>query len=134
VEPSLEAMCRKFNEAFNRHDAREVASHWAENGTLITPGGERGDSRAGVQRVYQHDVDTILAGTSSTFTIEATRPLGPDLCFLDLDHELRNFTLADGSKGTVKLHVAMLAQRKDGVWRWLDARPYAFLPPPGRLQ
>lgn len=134
VDPSLEAACRQFNEAFNRHDAQEVASHWAENGSLITPGGERGDGRAGVQRVFQHDADTILAGTSSTFTIAAARPLGPDLCLLDLDHDLRNFKMADGSKGAVRLHVVILAQRKDGAWRWLDARPYAFATPPGRRQ
>jgi uncharacterized protein (TIGR02246 family) len=133
VEPSLEATCRKFNEAFNRFDTKQVASFWAEDGTLITPTGEVGTGRSGVEAAYAHDCETILAGTSSRFTIRSVRRLGNDLAFMDLEHELRNFRMPDGSTGTMPLHVVILARRSGDSWKWLDARPYAFVPQPPSL-
>lgn len=129
AEPSLETAWRRFNDAFNRFDAKEVAECWTEDGTLLSPTGELGKGRAGVEAVYRHDTETILAGTSSTFTIRSVRRLGDDLAFIDLDHELRNCRIPDGSIGTMMLHTAVLARKSGGTWRWLDARPYAFLPP-----
>ncbi len=130
VEPSLEAALRKFNELFNRADPKQVASCWTEDGTLITPSGEVGNGRSGVESAYRHDADTILRGTTSRFEIAAVRPLGSELAFVDLDHELQNFRMPDGSTGVMKLHVVMLAKRSGNSWQWLDARPYAFVPQP----
>ncbi|HEX9244245.1 MAG TPA: SgcJ/EcaC family oxidoreductase [Anaeromyxobacter sp.] len=128
AEPSLEAACEQFNEAFNTFDAKKVASFWTEDGTLITPSGEVGRNRSGVEVAFRHDSDTILKGTKSRFAIASVRRLGPELAFLDLDHELQNFRMPDGSTGMMKLHVAMLAKRSGNGWQWLDARPYAFVP------
>jgi uncharacterized protein (TIGR02246 family) len=130
VEPSLDAAYRKFNEAFNRFDAQQVASFWAEDGTLITPSGEVGKGRSGVETAYRHDADTILRGTKSRFAITSVRRLGSELAFIDLDHELQNFRMPDGSTGVMKLHVVILAKRSGNSWQWLDARPYAFVPQP----
>ncbi|HEX9307317.1 MAG TPA: nuclear transport factor 2 family protein [Anaeromyxobacter sp.] len=130
VEPSLEAARRQFNELFNRLDAKQVASCWTEDGTLITPSGEVGRGRSGVEAAFRHDADTILKGTTSRFAITSVRRLGPELAFVDLDHELQNFRMPDGSTGVMKLHVVMLAKKSGNTWQWLDARPYAFVPPP----
>lgn len=130
AEPSLEAACAKFNEVFNRFDAKGVASCFAEDGTLITPSGEVGNGRSEVETVYRHDSDTVLRGTTSRFAITSVRRLGSELALLDLDHELQNFRMPDGSTGDMKLHVVMLAKRSGNSWQWLDARPYAFIPKP----
>jgi len=130
VEPSLEAACRKFNEAFNRSDAKQVASFWTEDGTLITPSGEVGTGRSGVEAAYRHDSDTILKGTTSRFAIASVRRLGSELAFLDLEHELQNFRMPDGSTGPTKLHVVILAKKSGNSWQWLDARPYMFVARP----
>jgi len=130
VEPSLEAACRRFNELFNRFDTKQVAACWTEDGTLITPTGEVGRGRSGVETAYRHDVDTILEGTKSRFSIASVRRLTPEVVFLDLDHELENVRMPDGSTGTMKLHVVILAKKSGDGWQWLDARPYAFLPRP----
>jgi uncharacterized protein (TIGR02246 family) len=132
VEGSLETTLRRFNEAFNRFDAKEVASFWTDDGTLYTPVGEYAKGRAGVATAYQHDVESILDGTTSKFTITGARKIGEDCALLDLDHELQNFTRPDGSTGSMKLHTVILAQKTGDGWKWLDARPYAFLPPPQR--
>lgn len=129
-EPSLVATCRRFNDLFNRFDAEQVAACWTEDGTLITPTGEVGRGRSGVEAAYRHDCDTILAGTKSRFTISSVRPVGPEHAFLDLDHELQNFRMPDGSTGTMTIHVVILAKKHGTGWQWLDARPYAFMPRP----
>ncbi len=130
AEPSLEAACRKFNEVFNRLDPKQVASLFAEDGTLITPSGEAGMDRKGVETAFRHDCDTILKGTTSRFEITSVRRLGSELAFLDLEHELQNFRMPEGSTGLMKLHVVILAKKTGNSWQWLDARPYAFVPQP----
>src|SRR5512133_4181013 len=130
AEPSLEAAWKKFTEAFNRFDAKQVASCWAEDGTLITPSGEVGRGRSAVETAYRHDCDTILKGTRSRFDITSVRRLGSDLALLDLDHELGNARMPDGSTGTMKMHVVVLAKRSGSSWQWLDVRPYGFMPNP----
>lgn len=130
AEPSLEASLRSFNEAFNRFDTKQVAAYWAEDGTLLSPSGELGSGRSGVEATYRHDCETILQGTSSTFSIESVRRLGNDLALMDCEHELRNARMPNGSTGTMRLHVVMLAKRSGTGWLWLDARPYAFIQPP----
>jgi uncharacterized protein (TIGR02246 family) len=133
ADSALATMLERFTRAFNRFDGKEVASFWADDGTLISPNGDYGRGRSGVAEVFVKDCDTVLDGTTSKFTIVGTRQIGADCVFLDLDHDIQNARLPDGSSGTLKLHVVILAQRKGNSWQWLDARPYAFLPPPERM-
>ena len=133
VERSLEATLKKFNEAFNRLDAKEVAPFWADDGTLINPVGHYGNGRSGVERVFREDAERFLEGTTSRFTITGARKVGDDCVLLDLDHDLQNAKRPDGSIGPMNLHVVLLAQKKGEGWQWLDVRPYAFLPTPASV-
>jgi uncharacterized protein (TIGR02246 family) len=126
----LEDTLKKFNAAFNRFDENAVASFWADDGTLITPSGEYGRGRSEIAKVYGKDCETILDGTTSKFTIVGAREIGSDCALLDLDHDLQNFRMPDGSTGSMKIHIVILAQKRGNSWQWLDARPYAFMPPP----
>ncbi len=128
AEPSLESAFRRFNEAFNRFDTRQVAACWTEDGTLISPTGEVGRGRSGVEAVYRHDCESILEGTRSRLTITSARRLGQDLAFVDGEHELQTCRKPDGSRGTMTIHLVILAKRSGAGWRWMDVRPYAFLP------
>jgi uncharacterized protein (TIGR02246 family) len=130
VDKSLETTLQRFSQAFNRFDVKDVASYFAEDATLITPTGNYGRGRDGVEHVFADDVQTILGGTTSRFSITGARRIGQDCVFLDCDHDLQNFHMPDGSTGAMKLHLVLLAQKKGDGWQWLDARPYGFLPPP----
>ncbi len=130
VDRSLETTLRKFNDAFNRFDSREVASFWAEDGTLLNPVGNYGRGRSEVQRVYHEDAETILGGSTSRFAITSARPVAPDCVLLDLDHEVTNFRRPDGTRGDVTLHLVLLARRGGDRWEWLDARPYMIMQRP----
>jgi uncharacterized protein (TIGR02246 family) len=130
IDPSITATVKKFNEAFNRQDPKEVASFWASDGTLVSPVGIWGRGRSGVEKVYAQDVDMILKGSTTTFRVESARMLKGGYALLDLDHEIQNARLPDGKTGTMKLHVVILARKAGKTWEFVDARPYAFLPAP----
>jgi uncharacterized protein (TIGR02246 family) len=133
LDRSLEATLKRFNDAFNRLDAKEVASFWADDGTLINPVGNYGKGRSGVEKVFHEDAETVLEGTTSRFTITGARKVGGDCAFLDLDHEAQNFKMPDETTRTMKMHVVVLAQKKGEGWQWLDVRPYGFFERPQRL-
>jgi uncharacterized protein (TIGR02246 family) len=133
VDSSLEATIGRFNEAFNRHNANEVGSFWAEDGTVINPIGNHGRGPNAVGRIFHDDMEGILQGTNSRFSVTGARKIGPDHVLLDLDHEVQNFKMPNGSTGTRKLHVVVLAQRRGEGWQFLDVRPYAFVEPTPRL-
>ena len=128
VEPSLADTCKRFNIAFNRADVKEVAAFWEKDGTLIGPSGHRGTGQSGVEKVFADDVNQFLRGTTSSFSIETVRMLGRDLALLDLEHSILGVRMPDGTTGTMTLHTVILARRQGTEWRWLDARPYGFLP------
>lgn len=129
MDASLQKTLDAFSAAFNRLDAKAVASFWAEDGTLLNPMGHYGRGRAGVEKVFAEDARRFLAGATSRFVPKTARPVGNDCLFLDCDHEVHNARMPDGSTGTMILHLCVLAQRKGGEWKWLDARPYAFIRP-----
>lgn len=128
VDPSLEAATAKFTDAFNSFDPKAVASWFAEDGTLITPVGDVAHGRDEIAKLYGENVEKMFKGSRSTFTITGVRKVGPDAQWLDLDHEAQDAHRPDGTTGTMKLHVVMLAQRKGKDWKWLEVRPYAFVP------
>jgi uncharacterized protein (TIGR02246 family) len=129
IDASLQKTLAAFTEAFNRFDAKAVATFWADDGTLLNPMGNYGRGRAGVEKVFRDDAQKFLAGSTSTFTVKSARPIGSDCLLLDCDHEARGARLPDGTTGTMMVHLVLLAQRRGEGWKWLDARPYVFLRP-----
>lgn len=129
----LEDTIKKFNDAFNRFNATEVASFWAEDGTLISPVGTFGEGHEGVRRVFEGDAATILQGSTSKFTVTRVRRIDSGCAFLDLDHDLQNCRMPDGSRGNMKIHLVLLAKKEGDQWCWLDARPYRFVERPPQV-
>jgi hypothetical protein len=81
-----------------------------------------------VERVLAVGMERLFRGTTSRFTIQAVRKVGKDLALVDVEHAVDGARMPDGSQGTRKLHVVVMARRRGSTWRWLDVRPYAFLP------
>ncbi len=129
VDPELQKTFTRFNEAFNRFDAKQVSSFWAEDGTLINPVGKFAKGPAAVENVFREDAQTFLKGTTSTFTVSSVRQLKGDVAFVDLDHVLANFRAPDGTTRTERQHVVMLVHKQGGTYKFLDTRPYAFVMP-----
>jgi len=128
VDPALESMVQKFAEAFNRFDGKAVAAFHAKDATLINPMGDVAHGQDGIARMFDEYVAKRWKGSTSRFTVTGSRNVGPNTTWLDLDQEVQNVTLPDGTTGTMKVHVVWLAQRVGGDWKVLEVRPYMFLP------
>lgn len=128
VDPSLDAASKRWGEAFNTLEGKAVAAFFAADGTLITPTGRVAHGPAEIATVFEEEAGKVFKGSTSTFTITGTRKLGPDLVWLDVDHVAEGVTKQDGTSGTLKHHVIVLARKKGKDWRWLEVRPYAFMP------
>lgn len=128
VDPALEAMVQKFSEAFNRFDSKAVAAFHAKDATLINPLGDVAHGQDGIAKMFDEFVAKRWKGSTSRFTVTGSRKVGPNTTWLDLDQEVENVTLPDGTTGTMKVHVVWLAQKVGGAWKVLEVRPYMFLP------
>ncbi|MCX5576940.1 SgcJ/EcaC family oxidoreductase [Kaistia terrae] len=122
----LQPLLEEIAACMDRGDAAEATKLFTEDATVISPTGLRGSGRAGVQKVLATDMASILKGTHSHFTVEAVRQLG-DAVFIDATHEIAGS--GAGSGGKMEIHVVLLAQKKGGGWRLMEARPYAFMTP-----
>jgi uncharacterized protein (TIGR02246 family) len=70
---SVEAFYGTFTEAWKSNDAGEVARHFAEDGTLINPFGQRADGRAAVEAMYAEYFGTILRGSETSVRLDHVR-------------------------------------------------------------
>jgi uncharacterized protein (TIGR02246 family) len=120
----LQPLLEEIASCMDRGDAAEAAKLFTEDATVISPTGQRGVGLAGVQKVLASDMASILKGSHSHFTVEAVRQLG-DAVFIDATHEITG--LSAGS--AIEIHVVLLAQKKSGGWKLMEARPYAFMTP-----
>ena len=128
VDPALEAMIQKFADAFNRFDGKAVAAFHAKDATLINPMGDVAHGQDGIARMFDEFVAKRWKGSTSRFTVTGSRQLGPSTTWLDVDQEVQNVTMPDGTTGTMKVHVVWLAQKQGGAWKILEVRPYMFMP------
>ncbi len=124
VDRSLDATVRRFTEALNRLDAREFVSCWTDDGTLVNPFGNYGRGRSEIERVFHEDPERFLQGSTTTVTVTGARRIADDCVLLDLDHDVQDYRRPDGSRGPVKMHAAILAQKVGDEWKWLDVRAY----------
>lgn len=111
----------------DRGDAAEAVKCFAEDANLISPTGMRGSGQAGVHKVLAADMASILKGAHSHFTIEAVRQIG-DAAFIDAFHEVTGSQAGAGR--AMEIHAVLVAQKKGGGWKLIEARPYMFMTPP----
>lgn len=124
VDGALDAAVKRFNDSFNHLDAKEFASCWAENGTVLNPFGNFGKGREGVERVFHEDAERFMEGATTTVRIVGARSISEDCIYLDLDHDVQNYKGPDATGRPVRLHVAIVAQKRGDEWKWLDVRAY----------
>jgi uncharacterized protein (TIGR02246 family) len=108
----------------DRGDARTAAALFVEDGNIISPFGRIGTGAAGVLNVLAADMEAILKGARSQFTIDFVRPLG-DLVFADVTHEI----IGDraGPDRRLEVHGVLVARKQGGGWKLVEARPYFFM-------
>ena len=128
---AIQKTAQEFFTAWNKNDVEALTSYWAENATLINPFGRMAHGKADIHQLFTDEQTTVFKGSTATVGDVKTRHLGSGLAFFDTELTVDNAHGPDGSVlPEMKYHLAVIAQMKGNKWQWLDARPYAFLPPP----
>lgn len=128
---AIEKVAQDFCAAWNKNDVAGLTSFWADDATLINPFGQVARGKAEIQQLLTGEQTTVFKGSVGAMTDVKTRHLGADLVFFDTEMTVDNAHGPDGSVlPQMKFHLAGVAQMKGNRWLWLEARPYAFLPPP----
>jgi uncharacterized protein (TIGR02246 family) len=130
LEEAVQTVATQINEGFNKGDAKQVAAAFADDAKLINPAGVEGTGRAEIEKVVQHDLDTMLKGAQSTMTVDSVRKVGNDAVFADLTHACTNMHKPDGTVGSGKAHVTTLMVKHGGKWQVAEARAFVFVTPP----
>jgi uncharacterized protein (TIGR02246 family) len=119
--------------AWNKHDPNLMASFWTENGDLIDPFGKHAQGRQAVEKLFEgeHTGNGVMVGTTYGGTIENIRYIGRNIAIVDVDAEVSGMKGSDGAAmPPFKHHVTWVAEKKDGKWMAVAARPCVPVPPP----
>jgi uncharacterized protein (TIGR02246 family) len=121
-----------FFGAWNKHDVKTMVTFWADDATLINPEGRMAQGKAEIEKLLTDEQGTIFrASTANVVEMKVTRWLGSGMAFCDGE------TTVDGAQGPdgsalpqLKMHLAVILERKGATWMFAEARPYAFVQPP----
>lgn len=126
-DPALSEFLRRFADSWKTNDGSALGEYFVEDGTLINPFGERADGRDAICAMYSKYFGSLLAGTTTSISVESCRPVGADHVVVDASEPVH------GPDGQVRLalHLTALLRRDGDDWKFVDARPYASAVAPG---
>jgi hypothetical protein len=74
------------------------------------------------------------ASTAKVVNLNVTRSLGSTMAFCDGEMTVDGAMGPDGSAmQQMKIHMAMVMEKKGGKWLIAEGRPYAFITPPAEM-
>ena len=121
-----------FFDAWNKHDPKSMTAFWTEDATLINPMGRMAHGSADIEKLMMDEQSTMFKGSiAKVLEMKVTRSLGSNMAFCDGEMTVDGAQSPDGSAmQQMKMHIAVIMEKKGGRWLFADARPYAFMQPP----
>jgi uncharacterized protein (TIGR02246 family) len=124
-----------FVSAWNKHDPRQMAACWAQDGDLINPFGRPAQGRLKVEQLFTEEQQGPMKQSTHQMNITSVRPIAGDLALVDAECNITGIRGPDGKEMPVFTpHVFLAMSKKDGNWSILSARAFAFMPRPGSAQ
>lgn len=128
---TIERRLGEFVTAWNKHDPAQMVAMWHDDGDLINPWGRIAKGRDQVQDLFRDEHTGPMKMCSHQMAIASVRLAADDVAIVDADCTLTGLRDPDGKELPVfKPHVVFVMSKKDGDWKILSARPYAFTPRP----
>jgi uncharacterized protein (TIGR02246 family) len=127
----VRVLTEAFAAAWGRHNARELAALWTEDGDLVNPMGRMAKGRVEVQQLFADEHATFMKGTTLTVTIQSERAVEQGLALVDCEALLAGVRSPEGQALPPFKHLIFaLVKKQDGGWRFLAARLVVPVPPP----
>ena len=136
-DEAITKTAQAFFDAWNQHDVGTMASFWADDATLLNPMGRLAHGRAEIEKLLADEQTTVFKSSTATVVdMKVTRSLGSNMVFCDGEMTVDGAQGPDGSAmPQMRLHLAMIMERKGAHWMFAEARPYSFTqPPPGQAK
>jgi uncharacterized protein (TIGR02246 family) len=122
--PGKGKRARAFIAAFNKGDARAVASFWTTDATYVDQVGREYKGRAAIEKLYEK-VFAARKGAKLAIHVTSVKRLSPDVT---LEDGVTEVTPADGGPSTAARFTAILL-KKDGEWYLQSVRDSVPHPP-----
>ncbi len=129
---TIERRLGDFLAAWNRHEPAQMASVWHDDGDLIDPWGRIAKGRQQVQALFRDEQAGPMKTSTHQIAISSVRLVSSDLALVDGEGTVTGVRDSSGKElPPFKPHVFMVVAKRDGEWKILSARPYAFSSRPG---
>lgn len=131
AKAAIEQLNQKFVTSWNAHDAKGMASVWAENGDLINPFGRKAGNRAEVEKLFQEEQAGVMK--SSTYKLESSsvRELNRGTAVGDWEGVVTGMMDPSGKAlPPFAHHVFTVYVNQGGHWWAASVRAYANPPAP----
>ena len=130
-DAAIHARNAEWIAAWNKHDAKLLASFWVADGDLINPMGREAKGRDAIEKLFTDEHTGDMAGTTYTGIIESIRYLGSKVAVVDVVGEVNGMKGRDGAAlPPFKHHVTWIAEKKSGKWMAVSTRAFVSLPAP----
>src|SRR4051812_31529263 len=80
---AIKARVATFVDAWNQHDAKQMAACWTEDGDLINPFGVSAKGREQIEQLFAKEQSQIMKNTTNEMSVASIRMVGDDLALVD---------------------------------------------------
>lgn len=124
VETAVQNLLASFGTAWDKHDARGLASVFAEDADLINPEGRQANGRNEIEQLFQDEHSSRFKTSRMNMTISRIRTLTPDIVVVTANGDVSGVQVPSAS-GPQTFHsiVTFVVQNERGTWRIVSARP-----------
>ena len=121
---TIEETIERFRDAWNRHDARDLASLWSEDGELQHPWGERRVGRDAIRDLLGTEHSGTMAVSRLTISHISVDP-SPDRALAEIDAVLHDVRAPNGRTYEMPAVMSALFVRAGEEWRIRAMTPLA---------
>ena len=123
VAQKIRAGAKKYDEAFNKHDARAVAALFTEDAVAVAPGGVF-SGRQAIEKRYAETVFQQLRCNNIVTKVNHVIAAGSEVCWIG--EWSCDFQDSDGSTKQIKGYSSQIGVREGDTWK---IRISTFNPP-----
>lgn len=123
VRADIQARTRAFEQAFNAHDVRAMASQFTEDATYLDLRGEAVTGKSNIQQVLQEEHAGMLKEARIQLTVTSVRTLDSRLALVDMTGLLTG--LPTGAKLPASFRATAVAARHGRTWQVEALRLFA---------
>ena len=130
AEKAIWSKVEQFQAAWNKHDVKGMVATVTDDVTVINPMGRVANGKSEFETLLTEEHATFMKESRFSVMDPKFQWVRPDLALLDYECDLTNMKKPDGTMGTLKHHIYVVATKKGKEWLAVAMRPYVFLAPP----